>query len=450
MIAVAPNGNAVTFSWAELDSGSGRAAAVLREAGIRASTVVAVALPARAEHVVATIAAWKIGATAVALDPTAPDDAANLREAAPDALVIGAREWAEIQKASRDATPVAVDPAAEPLSASLSGGTTGKPRIIVRREPWVFDPDQLPSAGDLARGVRTGQVQLVTLPLYHAGFGTLYYGLALDHTIVLTERFVPTQFVRLVNDYRVAHFRTVPTQMRMISELPGISRSDLSPIESVHHTSAPCPRHVKLKWFELVGPEKVFEIYGSMERLGMITIGGQEWLRHPGSVGKPTSCDVRILDDDGRPLPPGHEGHVYIRSESAFQPTYLGTATELPERNGFLSVGDVGYLDDDGYLYLVGRVGNDINVGGVNVYPIEIEHVLLEMPEVEDAVVSGRPHEYLGEAPHARVAPVVGTSPDVRELEAYCRRRLAATKVPLSYEVVEDVGRLPTGKVRLG
>jgi len=447
---VAPNGTTVALTWDELERRTNVAARGLADHGVTAASTVAIGLPPGLDHVIATIAAWKCAALVVPFDPTAsPAERAALAAALGGHVSIGTGTWATIrpgwwQESTHSDAPMAVE--GLPRAASLTGGTTGLPRVILRPRPWAYEDGAWLASHERGQGMRLGQIQLVALPLYHTGFHAIYQGLALDHEIIVMTRFVPSLFPKLVAEYRVSHVRLVAALMRMILDVPDLANHDLSSIESVHHGAGPCPEPVKRAWLDLLGPDRVYEVYASQERIGRTEIRGDEWLQRPGSVGRPAGCDIRILDADGQPLPAGQVGEVYLGSPTAKQPEYIGGGPLLAERDGFFSVGDLGYLDADGYLYLVDRKSNVINVGGTNVYAAEVEAALLEHPEVADAVVTGRPHDYLGQTVHALVVPV--GSVDSAVLDAHCRGRLSTAKVPMSYELVAEIPRRSSGKVR--
>ncbi|MFK3978917.1 AMP-binding protein [Micromonospora sp. NPDC050397] len=451
VVAVAPDGNRQTMTWARLESESNAAAHALAEAGVGPESTVTVVLSAGVDHVVATIAVWKLGGLVVPLDPHAtPSERRATAAAIGEHISIGGPEEtvSPLRWCTGNYPEDPLPSRGVPRSASLTGGTTGQPRVVRRRKPWTYRPDALLSESERARGMRLGQVQLVVLPMYHAGFSALYQGLVLDHQIVLMERFVPRLFPRLVQEHRVSYLRIVPALMRMVLDVPDLAEFDLSSIEAVHHGAGPCPEEVKRRWLDLIGAERVVEDYASQERVGSVLIRGDEWLAHPGSVGRPSDCEVRILDEYGTEVATGVTGEIYLRSTAARQPEYVGTGPALPERDGFLSLGDLGYLDAEGYLYLVDRKSNVINVGGANVYPAEIEAVLLGMPAVADAVVVPRSHRYLGQVPHAMVVPADAAGPpSAATLSAYCRERLSPTKVPMSYEIVTSVARKTSGKI---
>lgn len=453
VVSVSPDGMCTVLTWAELESTANRAARGLLARGVRPGSPVAIAVPSGIGHVIATTAAWKTGALVVPLNHAATPEERSRLKAAVGGVVIGEGDWADVPPrwweadGALDDSAVRTGPA--PRSASASGGSTGRPRIVVRRRAWVYDPETLLSPADRETGLDFGQTQLVMLPMYHAGFTGLHHGLVLDHTVVLMERFTPKLFGPLVEEYRVACFRIVPTLMRLILECPDLGAHDLSSVVAVHQGAGACPQSVKRAWLERFSPEAVFEDYSSVERLGLVTIRGDEWLEHPGSVGRPTDCEIRIFRPDGTLASPGEDGEIYLRSPATRQPEYLGQGPRLRSRGDFLTLGDIGHLDAEGYLFLTGRTADVLNVGGANVYPAEIEAVLLEFPQVRDAAVVGVPHTHLGQAVHAIVQiDDPARPPDRWDLDAHCRERLSTAKVPMSYEFTRELGRTEAGKLR--
>jgi bile acid-coenzyme A ligase len=458
-VLVGRDGREDVLTWVALEDRSDAAAAAMNELAVGPGDVVAIHLSAGFRHLVSTVAAWKLGATVLPLDPNATErELDQLLAAARPGLVVtdqagrvdGARTVLAEQLAerSRDADPVPIR--GVPRSAHSTGGSTGRPRIILRRPDWMY-PDGFPSAADRAIGLDVGQTQLAMVPLHHAGFTKLYHGLALDHTIVLMPTFRAEQVPGLIERHRVQYFVITPTMMRRVLAVPGLRQHDLTSVTTVHQSSAACPVDLQLAWFEVFAPETVYEGYSSQERIGAVWIRGDEWLAHQGSVGRPTGCVVRIYTAEGRIAAPGEVGEVFLKSPVTRQPTYLGGGPQLPERDGFLSLGDAGYLDTQGYLHIVGRVREMINVGGVKVYPTEVEGVLSGHSEVRDVAVVARAHDYLGQAVHAFVVPAdLERPPSTVELTGYCLAGLSAAKVPLSYEFVPHLPRSDTGKLHRG
>jgi bile acid-coenzyme A ligase len=241
-----------------------------------------------------------------------------------------------------------------------------------------------------------------------------------------------------------------PTMMGRIARLPGVTERDFSSLEAIYHTSAPCPIWLKRFWITLIGAEKVYEGYGSTEGIGAARIRGDEWLDHPGSVGRGHLTHIRILDSDGRDLPPGEIGEIYTK-RTFDRPTYeyIGSPPIPLTPDGYGSVGDLGWLDEAGYLFIADRRVDMIVTGGANVYPAEVEAALSEHPEIADLVVIGIPHEDWGRSVHAVVQPRHPDHPPTAEaLDQFCRQRLTSYKVPKSYEFVSRLPRNQLGKVR--
>jgi bile acid-coenzyme A ligase len=455
VITVGPGGEE-SRSWCDLDRGSDAASRILAERGVGPGSLVGVRLSMSVDHIIATLAAWKLGATVLPLDPKATDAEfrALLSTARPDLVIMDGGHpdvvtvpVAALYPAEDSGGPLPAR--GVPRSAHATGGSTGRPRIILRRPDWMYPADGFPSAADRAIGLDVGQVQLVMVPLHHAGFTKLFHGLALDHTIVLMPQFVPIKVPALIERHRVNFFVIVPSMMRRLLEVPALAQVNVSSVTAVHQASAGAPKELKQAWMKIFPPETLYEGYSSQERIGALWIRGDEWLEHPGSVGQPVDCAVRIYAGDGRLLRPGEVGEVFLKSPDTRQPTYIGGGPPLAERDGYLSLGDAGFLDDDGYLHIVGRCVEMINVDGVKVYPAEVEEVLLNHSAVRDAAVTARPHDALGQAVHAVVVPYDrGRRPSPAELRQHCRDKLSLAKVPLSYEFRSEIPRSDAGKLR--
>ncbi len=336
-----------------------------------------------------------------------------------------------------------------------SSGTTGRPKGI-RREltgaPISADTDQTVILLR-ALGFREGQVYLSPAPLYHSA--PIYWTMAvhrLGGTVVVMERFEPEALLALIERHRITHAQLVPTMFVRLLRLPADVRQryDLSSLQSVVHAAAPCPVPVKRQMIEWWGPV-VNEYYSSSEGAGGTFITAPEWLAHPGSVGRSFIGALHILDDDGNELPPGQPGQIWAEGARPYR--YLNDeAKTAANRNarGWTTVGDIGYLDEDGYLYLTDRKAYMIISGGVNIYPQEAENVLLSHPRVMDAAVIGVPNDEYGEEVKAIVQPVDWTDagPDLeRELIESCRTQLAAYKCPRSIDFDPALPRLDNGKL---
>jgi long-chain acyl-CoA synthetase len=337
-----------------------------------------------------------------------------------------------------------------------TSGTTGKPKGVLRKLP-EGDPDDVFAAGAAWQLGMFGitplddGVHLVTSPLSHTAVSglavtSLHYG----HAVVLMDRFDAEQVLRLIQEHRVTTTHMVPTQLHRLLRLPPEVRAryDISSMRNLVHGAGPCPEPVKraiIAWF---GPV-VWEYYGATEAAGT-AITSAEWLTRPGSVGRPQpGAEVRVLDADGEQVPPGCSGRVYLRM-GAHAFSYRGddAKTRATRVGDFVTVGDLGHLDEDGYLYLLGRTSEVIVSGGVNIYPAEVEAALLEHPDVQDAGVVGLPDPEWGEIACAVLQVVPGATDVADRLAPFLAERLARYKVPRRYQVVAELPRGANGKLR--
>jgi long-chain acyl-CoA synthetase len=351
------------------------------------------------------------------------------------------------------------DPVAdERLGVALlySSGTTGRPKGIARPMPDAHPGDPLPLVSFMQRlwRMREGMVYLSPAPLYHsAPIGSVSISLRLGATTIIMERFDAEQFLRLIERHRVTHSQVVPTMFSRILKLPDEVRSsnDVSSLETVIHAAAPCPVPVKQQMIDWWGPI-IIEYYAATEGNGCTFCDSADWLTHKGTVGRPVLGEPVILDDDGKECAVGTPGTVWFRGATNFE--YWNDPEKTAESRdltGTMStVGDVGYLDEDGYLYLTDRRTYMIISGGVNIYPQEAENLLVTHPKVLDAAVIGVPNDDLGEEVKAIIEPADGVEPGPeleRELVQFCRTNLASYKCPRSVDFDPSLPRLPTGKL---
>jgi bile acid-coenzyme A ligase len=294
---------------------------------------------------------------------------------------------------------------------------------------------------------------LVLAPMYHINaFATLSSMLTGDQLFVL-EKFDAARIVDVIERHRLTTFTATPTMLQRIADLPGIDDRDLSSLEWIMQGAAPMPPSLVHRWADLIGAEKIIMAYGSTEGLGLTVLNGLEWLQHEGSVGRGFSgAEVRILDDEGNDVATGEIGHIFVRSPNYRGATYLGEAPQLHMTDdGFGTVGDMGYLDADGYLYLVDRRVDLIITGGANVFPAEVEAALIDHPKIADVVVVGLKDAEWGRRVHAIIEPTDPTDPpDFDEVKAYTKSRLLPYKVPKSIEVVDAIPRSEAMKVNRG
>jgi long-chain acyl-CoA synthetase len=346
----------------------------------------------------------------------------------------------------------------EKLGAAMlySSGTTGQPKGILRALPDFAPSDPLPVMEFVVKmfGFRPGMTYLNPAPLYHsAPQASVSLSLRLGGTAVIMEHFDAEGWLALVERYRVTHCQMVPTMFTRLLRLPDEVRNryDLSSLEAIVHAAAPCPVPVKRAMIDWVGPI-ILEYYAATEANGATVCDSAQWLSHPGTVGKPLFGEVLILDDKQDECPVGVDGTVWFRGATAFEyfddpaKTAAGRSTD-----GLAStVGDVGHLDGEGYLYLTDRKSYMIISGGVNIYPQETENLLSTHPAVMDVAVIGVPNEDLGEEVKAVVQPVdpARAGPELaQELIAFCREHLAHFKCPRTIDFVDELPRLPTGKL---
>ena len=338
-----------------------------------------------------------------------------------------------------------------------SSGTTGRPKGVRKTlsATPLGDPTSIPvllAMGIADNGVDETAVYLSPAPLYHSA--PLVYSMSMHRigaTVVVMERFDPQQCLELIERYRVTHAQFVPTMFTRMLRLPKDVREtyDVSSLQFAVHAAAPCPIAVKRQMIDWWGPI-LSEYYAGTEDIGSAHISAEEWLAHPGSVGRPRE-ECHIVGPDGSELPAGHSGVIYFAGgrDFAYHNDPDKTASVVNER-GWRTLGDIGYLDDDGYLYLTDRQAHMIISGGVNIYPQEAENCLAGHPAVLDVAVIGVPDEEMGEAVKAVVQPVdpAAAGPELgAALLDYCRAELATYKCPRSVDFVEQLPRDENGKL---
>lgn len=344
---------------------------------------------------------------------------------------------------------------AEPWSMIYTSGTTGHPKGV-RRLPGTQETSEgvnylIESAGYF--GIWPEMRTVICGPMYHSApfaFATLaarsYNGL-----LVIQDRFDPEELLALIERHRITSMYMVPTMFVRLLRLPEEVRFryDLSSLAHVSHTAAPCPPDVKRALIEWWGPI-ISELYGSTEVAFIAGCTSEEWLAHPGTVGRPlASCEVRVFGEDGVELATGESGEVFVRAKATTDFTYHNKAEARAEveRDGLITCGDVGFLDEDGFLYLCDRVRDMIISGGVNIYPIEIEACLLKLPGVADCAVFGIPDAEYGESIAAAIKLEPGVSLSMSDIQAHVRGHLASFKVPKVVTFHDSLPREDSGKM---
>jgi len=337
-------------------------------------------------------------------------------------------------------------------SMIYTSGTTGQPKGV-RREPMSPEQQQKSAViGLRGFGLEPGMVAAMTGPMYHsAPNGYARASISLGCDMILLPRFDPEELLAAIDKYKISHMHVVPTMFVRLLRLPDEVKEkyDVSSLKFVVHGAAPCPVDVKLKMLDWWGPV-IYEYYGSTEA-GLVTRGEPEDYRaKPGTVGKPhPGTDVRIFDDNGNSLPANEIGEIYMGLNALSDFTYHKNDEKRAEigRDNFVTNGDVGFIDDDGYLFLCDRKRDMIISGGVNIYPAEIEGILVDAPGVLDCAVFGIPDDDFGEAIAAAVQPQPGQEPSEADIVAYMKEHLASYKLPRVITFHKDLPREDTGKI---
>ncbi len=478
---MAGTGQVVTYR--QLDDGANRLSRLLTSAGLRVGDHVAICMENHPRYFEAVWGCWyaglivtaassrltsdelayivdDCGAKAFITSDHKRDQAVEIVPATPGVQV---RLMVDATAAGYESYEEAVDgQSAEPLPDRIEGadmlyssGTTGRPKGVAvppSGEP-LGTPTALFALQTALFGVRPDCVYLSPAPLYHSAPLRFCMGVHRGGgTVVIMERFDAEEAIALIERYRVTTSQWVPTMfVRMLKLDPALrAQYDVSSLEVAVHAAAPCPVDVKRQMIDWWGPV-LHEYYAGTEGNGFVYCNSVQWLAHPGTVGQPLNCVVHICDEEGVELPVGEEGTIYFEGGSTFE--YHGDATKTAESRhpkGWSTLGDVGRLDDDGFLYLTDRKAYMIISGGVNIYPQETENVLVTHPKVFDAAVIGVPNPDFGEEVKAVVqaAPGIEAGPELeRELIAYCRERLADVKCPRSIDFEAELPRHPTGKL---
>ena len=440
---------------AQFDAAANRLARDFARRGVSTGDMVTIALPNSVGWFVSVAACWKLGAIPQPVSsrlPTRELDA--IVELADPELVVGVEPGTF---SNRECIPAGYEPPADlddsrlpdavspAWKAPTSGGSTGRPKLIVSGDPSTIDPE-LPSA---LLFERDGTFVLPG-PLYHNGpivwsCAALLHG---NHVVVL-PRFDAEQTLAAIDEHRPEVVYLVPTMMKRIIRLPDDVRAryDLSSLRWVWHLAEPCPMWLKQEWIDWLGAERIIELYAGTEGQTATVITGPEWLEHKGSVGRPISGAITILDADGKELPPREQGEVWMRS-ARDTPSYHYIGAEARTREGgWESLGDMGWVDEDGYLYLGDRMQDMVLSGGANIYPAEVEAALQEHPAVRSVVVIGLPDDDLGSRLHAIVEADAGSVTE-DDLRTFLADRLVRYKIPRTFEFVDEALRDDAGKVR--
>jgi long-chain acyl-CoA synthetase len=483
--AVLMGESGVVVTYRELDHRSKQVARLLREAGLRPGDHVAILLENHPRYFEIVWGAQRAGLYTTPINwHLKPEEVGYIVEDCEATALVTSKALAEIAvglgkhldrvklRLMIDGTAPGFDAYEEAIARQpaesfadetegaimfYSSGTTGRPKGI--KPPLSGAAFGAVSGGltllfQFKYGFTPDSVYLCPAPLYHAapmGWSTSVQ--RLGGTVVLMERFDAAKALALIERHRVTHAQFVPTHFVRMLKLPAEDRRrfDVSSLQKAIHAAAPCPIDVKREMLAWWGPV-IEEYYAGSEGNGFCAIGAEEWLAHPGSVGKPLLGKLHILDEQGSELPPGEAGQIWFESDVRFE--YHNDPKKTSEAfnsRGWSSLGDIGYLDADGFLFLTDRASHMIISGGVNIYPQEVENELVMHPAVADVAVIGVPHPEMGEQVKAVVVPAEGSRPGPAleaELVAFSRARIAHYKCPTSVDFVDTLPRLPTGKLR--
>ena len=445
----------VSLSWGELHRRSNRMARGMAARGVKFGDFVTIALPNSVAFIEACYAAWKLGAVPQPVSSRLPLAELNaIVELAETPIVVSNVPFESSKpvvssqalldaSANESDLPDAVSPS---WKAPTSGGSTGRPKLIVSGTPGTVD-----GLSPAFWRIASDDIVLMPGPMYHNGpFITAFGALQIGAPVILMPKFDAEATLREVARTKATWVYLVPTMMGRIWRLPEETRAkyDVSSLKTVWHLAAPCPAWLKEEWIRWLGSEVIWELYGGTEGLASTTLSGTEWLAHRGSVGRVAAGGVmKAFGPDGKELPVGETGEIYMKRDAGMPASYRYVGATARVINGdWESIGDIGWFDADGYLYLADRRTDMILVGGANVYPAEIEAALEEHPLVASSAVIGLPDDDLGNRVHAIVQPRPGL--DLEDLKRHMGERLVTYKRPRSFELVTENVRDDAGKVR--
>lgn len=441
------------ITWRQLFIQSNKLAWMLKEKKIEPGAVIMVAWPNCIEHIIVAFAIWKIGACYLPIsNKTAANELLEISNMISPSIAfaefdvpgvpstLNIKMMYEGMEGQPEEMPEDIE--ADPNMISLSGGTSGKPKLIRQNMPSGISDDIFQIWFHMS-GMGFEQRQLLLGPLFHGAPHTAAFnGLFSGNTLVIPRNLCPCNIVKLIKKYQIEYIQMVPTILNRIIKLPGIQKKDFASIKAICHTSGFCSDWLKQRWMNLLEPKKVYEIYSMTEIIGLTCIRGDEWLKHPGSVGLPVgNGKILICDNQGRELPPRELGEIYMTSPAeCFSTEYMNKGQLEITACGFRSVGDFGYVDEEGYLYFVDRRNDMLVTGGENVFVTEVESALLRHKDIMDVIVIGIPDEEWGRRIHA-VIESIRELPE-EELRAFLRQYLSPYKIPKTFEFVKSLRRV--------
>lgn len=468
---VAARADGETLTWRELHQRSNSVARGLIERGAEPGRIVTLLIPNSTDLIVAAFACYKAGATPQVLSPQmTPSELIAIIELGNPVVVVEFGELTDTATpgertgaATRGGRTCAVTLAAleagqtdadldeirmaTSWKAPTSGGSTGRPKIILSGRHGVTA-----SSDPTFWQIDPGEQALITAPMHHnAPFSTAMCTLFGGGTVTMLRKFDAERTLVEIDAVGATWVYLVPTMMRRIWALPEEVRStySLASVRSFWHCAEPCPAWLKHKWLEWLGAERVWELYAGTEAEAGCTIRGDEWLEHVGSVGRVAWGEMRLIDFDGAEVTTsGETGEIFTRVAEGNPASYRYIGAEPNELDGWSSLGDMGQFDSDGYLYLHDRRGDMVTIGGMNVYPAEVEAALTEHEDVQTTAVIGLPDDALGNRLHAIVQPREGAVLHEGDLRVFLTDRLSRQKVPGTIELVSHSLRDDAGKIR--
>ncbi len=443
----AQDGSERIVTFGEFDDRSTQLARVLVGEGLGVGDFVAISLPNGPEHLMASFAGWKVGAVVIPMRSDLPDwERARVLAAIGPRMTIDTgqhRLFTAAEAASTEPLPEVTPPHAWGICSS---GSTGTPKVIVMKDPGRYiEGSKVAMVVESYGGLPQPQRVLVPAPLYHSNGFMATRNLMSGVEFVLLEKFDASRVLDLIERHRITGFVGATPMLQRLVQVPDVDQRDLSSLDWVQQGASPLPVWLGRRWCELVGPEHFYVSYGASERHGLVCCRGDEWLEHVGTVGRCyPDTEMIILGDDGSELPAGEIGGIYMRRTTGPGADYRGNdvAPLAATEDGFVTVGDMGSVDADGYLYMADRRVDMIVTGGANVFPAEVEAALSEHPAVADVIVIGLRDDAWGRRVHAIVQAIdPGDPPGAAEVIGFAKSRLAAYKVPKSVEFVSAIPR---------
>ncbi len=442
----AEDGSEQTISWRELDGRSNQVARVLAHHGLGVGDRLAICLRNSIEHLVVGFAGWKVGATVVPMRWDLPDwERTRLLDVLRPAVVLDADHLALVND-SRSEPDGPLPEVTPPHGWGVcSSGSTGTPKVIIQKDPALFFPSLSFTSSVVASfgPMSPSQIVLCPAPLYHTNGFTAFRNLLNGDPIVLMERFAASAALDIIERHRVTGFIAATPMLQRMAQVKGIEDRDLSSLSWVQQGAAPLPLWLGQFWIDLVGAEHFYMSYGASEMIGIVVCRGDQWLAHPGTLGRGMGeAEVAVLGPEGEPLPPGEVGGIFLRTPTGPLAEYMGRDVAPMEStsDGFTSVGDLGWLDEDGFVYMADRRVDMIVTGGVNVFPAEVEAALSEHSGIADVVVVGLSDPEWGHRVHAIVQPL-DPSLTAEGVIGFAKDRLASYKAPKSVEFVDSIPR---------